>query len=600
MTSISQSGAKDLPGGGAVRPWLSGRDLALLGLVALGIVALFYRWMNKQFGKDGFSATYFEDWAHAWFVPVISAYYIWLRRREIMATPVSHFWPGLGVMLAGIVSYAFFVGGYNNHMFQGFSLVLVIAGAVLLVLGPAMLEKLFFPIAFLGFAVTISEMVMNVVTWPLKLIAAKGAWFLLNMVGVQTDLEGNVLIVGPDAIPLDVADACSGMRMVIAFLALGAAVAFFACRYWWQRAAIVMLALPVAVFMNVARVAVLGLLTLVNPELAKGQAHMMVGNLLLLPAFGVFMFFVWALNRAVRDEEDSKKAAPTQAAPSSRRPRPARLTPAPAIGAIAVLILSAGAFGAVISALKLHLTKSPIEPPGNLQLHTLPTEFAEYKDAQGNIQWRWRRRGDDQILPADVAKELGTQNYLSRLYLGADSAGKPVGLNIHFAYYTGMIDTVPHVPERCMVGHGWELTGESVIVDVPLDLARFPIDPNIDQSKHGTVRLARGYIGLPAGLEDLKMRVTRFVSSDGQEMYAGYFFFANGQNTPTADNVRLMAFRLTDDYAYYMKLQFSTYNASSPREFAAIVASFLDESLHEITRRIPDWVEVREGRYPAP
>ncbi len=586
MTSISQSSARDLPGG-QTRPWLSTRQLVLLIAVGLAVVALFYRWMAKQWGPGGFSATYFEDWAHAWFVPFISAYYIWLKRRELAATPVTQFWPGLCLMMLGIVAYAFFVGGYSNHMFQGFSLVLVVAGATLLIFGPFIFEKLIFPIAFLGFAVTISERVMNSVTWPLKRIAAKGAWFLLNLFGVPTDLEGNVLKVGADAIPLDVADACSGMRMVIAFLALGFAVAFFGCRFWWQRVAIILMALPVAVFMNVIRVAVLGLLSLINPSLATGQAHMLVGNLLLIPAFFVFMFIVWALKRAVHEgpsNADKPKAKPKTAKPAIR---PASISMASLLAAIAVLASSAMALGTVIRVLDLHLTKLPISPPDNAQMRTLPTEYTH-----------WNRLGEDQVLSAEIADELGTQNYINRNYINTDDPDHPKLLQVHFAYYTGMIDTVPHVPERCMVGNGWDLTGESRIVDVPLDLSRFPIDDTLDPEEYGSVRLANGWKPLPRDLDKLRMQVTRFESRNGQVMYAGYFFFANGQHTPTADNVRLMAFRLQDDYAYYAKMQFSSFDATSPEDLAQMAASLLDEMLPDIADRIPNWVDVKQGKYP--
>lgn len=583
MSSISQTGARELTEGQS-RPWVSTRELILLGLVALGIVALFYRWMIKQWGPNGFSAEYFEDWAHAWFVPLISIYYIWLKRRELAATPVRQYWPGLAVVMLGIVAYVYFVGGYSNHMFQGFALVLVIAGAVLLLLGPMMFEKLLFPIAFMGFAVTISEMVMNVVTWPLKLIAAKGAWFLLNLFSIQTDLEGNVLKVGPDAIPLDVADACSGMRMVIAFLALGVAVAFFGCKYWWQRVAIIMLALPVAVVMNVCRVAVLGMLTLIDPKLATGEAHMLVGNLLLIPAFFLFMFIVWSLKKAVNDPP-----APPANEPVSHKPvrRTASIKPAPLIAAIAVLGVSAAALGAVIRVLDLHLTKLAIHPPDNAQFRTLDAEYPG-----------WVRVGEDQILSADIVDELGTSNYLSRTYLNTENPQKPLVLNVHFAYYTGMLDTVPHVPERCMVGNGWDLSGDSKIVDVPLDLSRFPIDTSLDPAVYGEIRMADGWKRLPEDLSKLKMRVTRFVHRNGGEMYAGYFFFANGKNTPTADNVRLMAFQLQDDYAYFAKLQFSSFDATSAEQLAQMTAELLNEMLPDIADRLPNWVDVKDGKYP--
>jgi exosortase len=185
-------------------------------------------------------------------------------------------------------------------MFQGFSLILSLAGLVLLVVGPALFPVFVFPLAYLGFAVTISEMIMLRVTWGLKLAASQGAWALLNIVGIDTDLKGNNLEVYHNGVmtPLNVADACSGMRMVVAFIALAAAVGFLSCRRWWQRIAVILLSIPVAVAMNVARVAVLGGATLFNTNLASGGAHTLIGTLLLVPAFFIFMGCVWLLQKA--------------------------------------------------------------------------------------------------------------------------------------------------------------------------------------------------------------------------------------------------------------------------------------------------------------
>jgi exosortase/archaeosortase family protein len=120
---------------------------------------------------------------------------------------------------------------------------------------------------------------------------------------VQADLTGNIInITNPTTLktsPMSVAEACSGMRMLIAFVALGAAVALVATRMWWKRIALLLLAVPVALFLNVIRVAVLGILTLWDGELSQGEAHTFIGTLLLVPGFMLYMAVVWALHKAV-------------------------------------------------------------------------------------------------------------------------------------------------------------------------------------------------------------------------------------------------------------------------------------------------------------
>jgi exosortase len=269
----------------------------------LAFAALYFRWFMKQ---SALSANAFEDWGHAFIVPAISAAYVWTIRDRIARAPAVVYWPGLALLVLGSVCYAYFLVGFPNHMFQGFSMILGLAGAVLLLAGPHVFKHLVFPLAYLGLGVTISQQVMLAITFRLQTFASYGAWVLLNLFTVDVELEGNILRVANasgEVFPLNVAEACSGMRMVVAFVALAAAVAFFSCRQWWQRAAVIMLSVPVALLMNVLRVAVLAALTLVDPELSVGEAHSLIGTLLLIPAFGLFMLVVWALKTAAPEVE---------------------------------------------------------------------------------------------------------------------------------------------------------------------------------------------------------------------------------------------------------------------------------------------------------
>lgn len=281
-------------------PGVGGWSLLGAAAVAVAFVALFHRWFVTQHRLSLASP---DDWGHAWIVPLISGYAVWKQREALRARPLEVYWPGALVLTLGVACYFYFATGLPNHMLQGWSVVLSLYGLALLLLGPARTRLLTFPIAYLLFGVTISEMVMYDITFALQLIASQGAWAMLNIVGVPTDVAGNVLsISGVDGepIPLEVAKACSGMRTVVAFYALGTAVAFLSCPRWWQRTALLLLVGPIAVGVNILRVASLGLASRVDPSLAQGEAHMFIGVLWLLPALGVFMACVWALKRMVR------------------------------------------------------------------------------------------------------------------------------------------------------------------------------------------------------------------------------------------------------------------------------------------------------------
>lgn len=278
---------------------------AMAAVLFAAFVALFFRWFLFQHKH---SARAIEDWGHAYVIPLISIYLLRLRQAELSRLSARTFWPGLVPMLLGIMSYFYCVVAVKNHMLQGFSLVLTLYGTLLLLLGPAIMRVAFVPVAYLVFGITISEAIMNGITFRLQLVASQMSWIALGIFGpllgfsVQADGNSITLITSEGAVhPLTIAEACAGLRMLIAFLALGVAVALVACRQWWQRIALVLLAAPVALLMNAVRVTVLGLLTLVNPELAAGEAHTLIGTLLLLPALGLYMGVVWALNRVVNE-----------------------------------------------------------------------------------------------------------------------------------------------------------------------------------------------------------------------------------------------------------------------------------------------------------
>lgn len=300
MSAAGASPAKGIEAHAALARWLTPANVIVALLTIAGFIALFYQWFGFQHRFSWGS----DDWAHAYVVPFIAGYAVWMERDKLARLTPQLFWPGAIPLALGVVCYFFFMLGFPNHMGQGFAIVLTIFGLALMNLGPRIAALLTFPIAYLIFAVTISQRVMQGVTFQLQLIATDGAHILLNVLQVQTEKAGNTLTIfkaDGSTIPLNVAEACSGMRMVIAFYALGVAVAFLSTKQWWQRIALLMLAGPVAVLVNVFRVASLGVLSLWNPEFSKGNAHMAVGLLWLVPAFLLFMGCVWALKRMVNE-----------------------------------------------------------------------------------------------------------------------------------------------------------------------------------------------------------------------------------------------------------------------------------------------------------
>lgn len=278
---------------------------AVATVCGVGFVLVFFRWFVHQ-GRISLGQP--QDWGHSFVIPLIAGYMVWQRREKIVSSPTSIFWPALVPFLLGIQTYAYNLFMVQNHMLQGMSMLLSMGSLLLLLLGPSVFRYLFLPTAYLVLMITIAEAIMLAVTFNLQRLASQGSWLMLNLIGsplgwFNVDIDGNTLMIitsQGDMLPMNVAEACSGMRMVVAFYALAIAVALLGSSQWWQRIALVLLAGPVAVFMNMVRVTVLGLLMLANPNLAEGDAHTVIGTILLVPSLLLFLGMAWVLNRLIR------------------------------------------------------------------------------------------------------------------------------------------------------------------------------------------------------------------------------------------------------------------------------------------------------------
>ena len=572
-------------------------NVVMFTLLMAGFIGLFFRWFTLQ---SQLSWRFLEDWGHAFFVPVIAGYLVWQRREQILAARPRVFWPGIIPVLTGILGYYTLSIGpiIGVHMGQGLFVVLTLWGGCLLLLGPEVTRWLMLPIAYLLFMITVSEAIMLRITWPLQLLASEGAYVLLGLVGMvfgfSVSVDGNILnVVSSDGVmhALNVAEACSGMRMVVAFVALAAAIALLASREWWQRLALLMLSVPVALLMNIIRVAVLGLATLGNSDLAQGQAHTLIGTLLLIPGLALFLGIVWVLGRITPAPE-------TQAKPkrSAETPSPLRLIHPASFVLLVILSGSAMGMGWAINTYKYHLTKLPIYASDNRKVATIPTETES-----------WIKVGQDKIVAAEILEVLGTSNYVSRTYMQKEPG--PDGIRhvveLHVAYYTNQIDTVPHVPERCFVGGGMTQVSASQTYPLNLDQSRWILDPTMDVDPVYTARTSAKWsdtrgkrVRLPRGIEHVRLRASAYDQPGSGKVFSGYFFVANGTVASSAKDVRFLAFNLENDYAYYMKVQFTSISVSSPEQLAEVASSLLSELLPDLMLCVPDWVEVEAGRYP--
>ncbi len=557
------------------------------------------------------------DWSHAYLIPLISAYYIYEHRRRIFTIPARVNWLGLPIVLFGAVAYFFFAfRATANHSAQGAAMVLTLLGLVLLLLGARLWRALLFPMLYLALGVRAPERWLQQVTPTLQVWASEGSWYLLNALQIETELTGTVLTISHDGrtIPLNVAEACSGMRMIVAFIALGVAMAFLTCTAWWQRAALILMGVPVAIVVNVLRVASLGVASIFNPDLARGDTHILIGTLWLVPALLIYMGLAWVVRNIVVPvpEEAEKAGSPLRsdakaaglggAAQGGGMARAGGRGSALLAPAAAIALLAGGlSFAPLQRALGVYLRKEPVPMRGVLS--TLPMQAGP-----------WRAVGGDEVISAELIDEFGTDEYLTRHYARNGDASTGL-LQLHIAYYTGSIDPVPHIPDRCFVGGGLTRSATTTAVRLTIDDALWWPDPaSMIESDDGTGR-SRYRMALTTGSARQAVRMPRFgegglrlnsaeywaPGAPESTIAAGYLFIANGSATSSPEGVRLLAYDRSSRFAYYCKVQLTYQHPGRSvdrHELGEVASEFLSVMLPDLMACLPDWWEVEQGRWP--
>ena len=255
--------------------WLVGASVLIGGLV----IVLYYE-VLWGLGADWYNN---PDYSHGFLVPFLSFYFIW-ERWEVLKEeiPSPSLW-GLAVLSVGLL--ALLVGLIGAELYiQRASLIVVLSGLILLILGWKYLWMLSLPIGFLVFMIPLPAIIVNSIAFPLQLFAAQTASFCLFSLGIPVLREGNLIMLASTT--LEVAEACSGLRSLLALLALGTAYGYFSTNVIWKRWMLIILSVPIAIVANAIRVSGTGILAhYFGAEAAEGFYHTFEGWLIFLVAF---------------------------------------------------------------------------------------------------------------------------------------------------------------------------------------------------------------------------------------------------------------------------------------------------------------------------
>lgn len=229
-----------------------------------------------------------SNFSHGFLVPLFSLFVLWQMRSTLALVPREPSLWGLPVVIAALGTLI--LGTLGAEVFLArTSFVILIAGIVLFFVGWKMLKAVAFPLAFLILMVPIPAIIFNQVTFPLQIFASKLAAWALPLFGVPVLREGNVINL--PAMPLEVAEACSGIRSLLSLATLTIIYGWLMEKRILIRVLLALASLPIAVAANGFRIIGTGLLVQYwDPEKAEGFFHLFSGWLIFVSS--LFMLFL--------------------------------------------------------------------------------------------------------------------------------------------------------------------------------------------------------------------------------------------------------------------------------------------------------------------
>ena len=257
-------------------------------LFALSPVVVFYD-TSAAIVETWYASSAFN---HCFLILPIVAYLVWDRRNALTSIVLAPAWAGLPVLMAACLVWLL-AHSTETRILQELALVAIIEAVILTIFGRQMVRTFSFPLVYLYFAVPFGDALIP----PLQQFTAEFAVNLLREASVPVFVEGNFITVPTGS--WYVAEACAGLRYMIASLALGVLFAGLTYRSWSRRIFFVIISLVVPVVANGVRAfGIIFIAYKTNNEIATGIDHLIYGWIF----FTFVTFIVLALGMALRDQ----------------------------------------------------------------------------------------------------------------------------------------------------------------------------------------------------------------------------------------------------------------------------------------------------------
>lgn len=223
---------------------------SLIACTALvgGIVWLY--WENLLRIETQWSSN--PHYSHGYLVPIFALGLLISRRSQLKINEWSPSWWGCSLLFVGL-GLKVYSSYYYIEALSHVSLILTVCAVPAILWGAGGFRWALPALAFLVFMIPLPHRFEGAMQGPLRSVGTTISTYFLQTIGIAAYSEGNVIVVGQQTI--GVAEACSGLNMLMVFFALSTAVALILSESWIVRLVLVASAIPIALAANVLRIA---------------------------------------------------------------------------------------------------------------------------------------------------------------------------------------------------------------------------------------------------------------------------------------------------------------------------------------------------------
>ena len=374
-----------------------------------------------------------EEYGYGFFIPAVILFLIWQKRDQLERLPFQGSWTGVVLMLLGLAMML--LGEFSTlYVVIQYAFVVVLFGLVLTFVGWPAFKLVWIPLLLLVLTIPLPNFLYQGLSGWTQLVSSELGVAIIRLMGISVLLEGNVIDLG--TYRLQVAEACNGLRYLFPLMALAFIAAYLFKGALWKRVLIFLSAIPITIFMNSFRIAVIGMLVdRYGVAMAEGFLHDFEGWAIFMACIGLLALEMWVLAKVGRQRRTLGEVfglalpAPTPRGATVRW----RSIPRPFWGALLVLVVVTAAFGALPTRLEDPLDRK---------------DFAQFPLTVDGWQ------GKPRPLETIYLDTLKLTDYIFADF--ASPSSRPV--NFYVAYYDSQRKgESAHSPRSCIPGGGWQI-----------------------------------------------------------------------------------------------------------------------------------------------